>query len=113
MDGEWGYLVVWEFRVKAEMQSRFELAYSPAGVWAQLFKGGEGFVRTELSRDLRIGGRYLTLDFWTSREAYEEFRRRHAERYRAIDEECEALTESEREIGSFEPVTGQGRFPGT
>jgi hypothetical protein len=43
----------------------------------------------------------LTLDFWTSQKSYEDFRQRSAARYAAIDAECEALTESEVEIGRF------------
>jgi quinol monooxygenase YgiN len=47
-------------------------------------------------------GRYLTLDLWVSRAAYEKFRADHAAEYRAIDAQCEALTEHEAEVGRFE-----------
>lgn len=105
MEG-WGYLVIWEFRVRPGMESRFERVYGRDGVWAQLFKTGAGFVAMELSRDERIAGRYLTLDFWVSREGYEKFREQQAARYKEIDAECEAMTESEVELGRYTRVSG-------
>ncbi len=105
MDRDWQYLVIWEFRVRRGMEQLFEKHYGPAGTWAQLFQEGEGFVATELSRDLKEPGRYLTVDFWSSQEAYENFRDQHSARYQEIDAECEEMTESESEIGRFARVT--------
>lgn len=101
---DWGYLVVWEFRARHGAETRFEEVYGPRGPWARLFTRGEGFVGTELNRDLKDSGRYLTLDFWKSREAYEVFREKHAAEYAAIDRECEALTAQEKPLGAFERI---------
>jgi hypothetical protein len=101
---EWNFLIMWEFRVSAENAERFEQDYGPEGIWAQLFQRSSHFVRTELIRDKAQQGRYLTLDFWTSREAYDSFRLSHAAEYEEIDARCEALTDSETKLGSFEPV---------
>jgi heme-degrading monooxygenase HmoA len=98
----WKYLIGWEFRVKPGLTAQFESLYGPKGVWAELFARSEGYVATELTRDHAEPGRYITLDFWTSREAYEEFRRQHLDEYQAIDSRCEELTESEVELGCFE-----------
>ncbi|MBF8249241.1 MAG: hypothetical protein HW374_2041, partial [Bacteroidetes bacterium] len=46
-------------------------------------------------------GEYLTVDEWTSKEAYDEFKRAHEREYQELDENFEALTESEVHIGSF------------
>jgi len=81
---------------------RFEEAYGPEGVWAQLFRQVDGFVGTELSRDEKDRRRFLTMDFWVSKQAYDAFRALHQAEYEKIDVECEGLTESEREIGRFE-----------
>ena len=102
MDRDWKYLVIWEFHVRRGMEAAFEKSYGPEGNWAQLFRKGEGFVATELSHDVKEPGRYLTLDFWSSQEAYESFREQHAARYQEIDAECEAMTEKEKKIGEFE-----------
>jgi heme-degrading monooxygenase HmoA len=98
----WGFVTVWEFRPKPGAERRFEEAYGPQGVWANFFAPGEGFVAMELNRDLKDPRRYLTLDFWTSKAAYDRFRETHAEQYRTIDAQCEDLTAEEKLIGYFE-----------
>ena len=102
---QWRYLIIWEFRVRAGMEERFEEAYGPQGDWAQFFTRGAGYVRTELNHDLKDSRRYTTLDFWVSRDAYDNFREQHASEYGALDQRFEELTESELEIGKFERVT--------
>lgn len=98
----WGYLIVWDFRVQAERQRHFEEIYGPDGAWVQLFRRGEGYLGSELVRDLEQTGRYLTMDFWKSRSAHERFRERFLAEYEAIDQQCEQLTEAEVKIGEFE-----------
>ena len=104
---QWRYLIIWEFRVRAGMEGRFEEAYGTQGDWAQFFTRGAGYVRTELNHDLKDGRRYLSLDFWVSREAYENFRRQHASEYAALDQQFEELTEKELEIGKFERIANR------
>ena len=98
----WGYLILWEFRPREGAEARFEKLYGPRGVWAKLFDQGEAFVSAELVRDSKDPNRYITLDRWTSREAYEDFRAACRQEYESIDLPCESLTDSEKEIGSFE-----------
>jgi heme-degrading monooxygenase HmoA len=69
-----GYTIIWEFHVKPEDAARFEQAYGPAGEWAQFFRTGTGYLGTTLNRDAEQPGRYLTLDFWESAGAYQQFR---------------------------------------
>ena len=57
---------------------------------------------TELLRDTADATRYLTLDRWESAAAFEAFKRQNAQPYAKLDAECEALTENERCLGSFE-----------
>lgn len=100
----WGYLIAWEFRPKPGAEKRFEEAYGPRGVWAVFFRQSEGFVGTELNRDLKDPGRYLTLDLWVSKAACDQFRADYQGAYAAMDAHCEALTEHEAELGRFERV---------
>ena len=100
--GKWGYLIAWEFRPKPGHESRFETVYGRDGIWAKFFMQGEGFIGTELNRDLKDRRRYLTLDLWVSKEAYDKFQAVHLAEYRAIDAQCEELTEQETELGRFE-----------
>ena len=101
---KWGYLVAWEFRSRQGAEKQFENAYGPTGVWATFFEQSEGFVATELNRDLNNPGRYLTLDLWESKAAYDRFRSDHRQEYDAIDAQCEELTEQETELGRFERI---------
>jgi len=102
--GRWQFLIIWQFRVRAGMEADFEATYGPAGDWARFFSEDKAYVATELVRDAAQARHYLTLDFWASRAAYENFRATHAAEYRALDEKCEQLTEDEAEIGCFEHV---------
>ena len=90
--------------MRSGKEQMFEQIYGPEGDWAQFFRQGNGYCGTELSRDLDQPRRYVTLDFWESREAYENFKTQHADEYKAIDQKCESLTEKEQEIWKFERV---------
>jgi quinol monooxygenase YgiN len=95
------FVVIWEFDPHPAARAEFERAYSPGGVWALLFGRSPDYVGTELLRDLGADGRYLTIDRWTSREAYERFRAEYAAEYRATDQRCEGLTRREALVGAF------------
>src|SRR5215470_4654741 len=96
------FVVLWEFEVKPGREERFERVYGADGEWVRLFRSDANYQGTRLLRDASRDGIYLTIDTWRSREAYERFREAAAERYAAIDAECQGLTKSERHIGSFE-----------
>ena len=100
------FAVIWEFRVRSGMEEAFEAAYGPEGDWVRLFRKSPEYVRTELIRDVKDRGRYLTIDVWRSGAAYESFRESNREEYKKIDAVCEAMTEVEREIGRFAGVGG-------
>jgi quinol monooxygenase YgiN len=96
------YVLVWEFRVDEARRAPFEAAYGGDGDWARLFRRGEGYLRTELLRDAADPLRFLTIDCWTSRPAYEAFRAAHAADYAALDRRCANLTRSETALGGFD-----------
>ena len=102
----WDFVAVWEFWVRPGAEAEFEKAYGLDGAWVRLFSGDPAYGGTKLVRDLGEPRHYLTLDSWASAAAYEEFRRLHAEEYRAIDKGCEGLTEREAKIGEFEVASG-------
>ena len=96
------FLALWEFEVKPGCEERFEKAYGPAGDWARLFRSDSNYRETRLLRDSLRTAIYLTLDFWNSREAYEQFMAAHKEEYKALDAGGEELTSKERRIGWYE-----------
>lgn len=99
------YVLLWEFLVRAECKAEFEAIYGPQGEWARLFRHSHGYQHTILLHDSNAGSRYITLDFWTSREAYDQFQREHQAEYQALDERCADLTAKEAMLGEFEVVS--------
>jgi heme-degrading monooxygenase HmoA len=95
---------MWEFIVSPEHAGVFERTYGPSGDWAQLFRRAAGYLRTELHRDRSQPHRFITIDYWESKESWEAFRTRFAEEFEALDRRCAAWTTHEAQIGRFEPV---------
>jgi heme-degrading monooxygenase HmoA len=92
---------VFAYTVDAEAAPAFEAAYGPDGDWARFFRGGEGYLGTELWRD---GSRYLLVDRWRSAADYEAFLAGHADEYRRRSDAASALYREERVVGRFEAV---------
>lgn len=91
------FVTVWRFTTNDP--ATFEHHYGPDGTWAQLFRRSGDYRRTDL---LKSSDAYLTLDWWTSLDAYNAFRERYAEEYAAVDTACEAVTTFEEKLGEFE-----------
>jgi heme-degrading monooxygenase HmoA len=98
------YVYVWRFLVRPGSEVAFEAAYGPGGDWIRLFREADGYLGSQLLRDQADPRRYVTIDRWSSREAWEAFRAARAAEWEAIDRRGEALTELEEEIGRFEDV---------
>ncbi|HXS75010.1 MAG TPA: antibiotic biosynthesis monooxygenase [Terracidiphilus sp.] len=99
----WGcmFVVVWQFEIAEEKVAAFETAYGPEGNWAQLFRKSPEYLGTELLRDAYVAGSYLTIDRWSSEEAFREFRKDHDAAYEQLDRACDALTEKETRVGAY------------
>jgi heme-degrading monooxygenase HmoA len=95
------FLVLWQFDIAEEQAVPFEAAYGPSGAWAKLFRASAEYLGTELLRDAYVPGRYVTIDRWSSEEAFRAFRAGHDAEYEALDRECDVLTASESRIGAF------------
>ena len=95
------YVYVWAFQVKPDCQGQFEKTYGPTGEWVRLFQKATGYLRTELLRDRSTPGRYLTIDYWESEVSHRQFRQEFDGNFRALDKQCEDLTESEELVGHF------------
>jgi heme-degrading monooxygenase HmoA len=104
------FLVLWEFEVKPGYEARYESVYGPRGAWARLFEQDSAYLGTHLFRDTNRPRIYLTLDQWSSRGAYEEFRQRHAAEYSSLDAQGEMLTQNERHLASVDADSSAGRF---
>ena len=82
----------------------FEQVYGPEGEWAAFFRTGRGYVGTELLRDVEVPARYLVVDRWESREAYNAFVEANREEYMRRVDETAFLYEQELRLGTFEGV---------
>lgn len=95
------FTTVWEYEVPEAKRAEFERIYSAEGEWVRLFRRAPGFRETVLLRNVSAPSVYVSLDRWTSRAAYEEFRIVHAAAYAALDESTAGLTLAERHLGTF------------
>ena len=95
------FVVVWQFDIEEEKASAFVDAYGQAGSWALLFRRSPEYLGTELLRDAYVPGRFLTIDRWSSGEAFRAFRAQHDADYELLDRACDALTSTETRIGAF------------
>lgn len=93
--------IVWVFHAAPERLREFVDTYGPEGGWVGLFREGAGYHDTELFRSQAEPSRFLTIDRWDSRRAYEEFRRERRSDYARLDAACEALTVREEFLGAF------------
>ena len=106
------FIVAWAFEVTPDRRRDFEQAYGPTGEWVRLFRSGDGYIKTELHHDPDNSGRYITLDFWHTRDQYEAFREQSKSAYQEIDAKCERLTTDEQLLGDFADLTSlQAAFP--
>jgi heme-degrading monooxygenase HmoA len=95
------FVVVWQFEIAEDKIAAFEAAYGADGSWAKLFSSSPDYRGTELLRDAYVPGSYLTVDRWTSEDAFRAFRKEHDADYETVDRSCDALTSKETRIGAY------------
>lgn len=95
------YVILWEFQPAPGRETEFERAYGSEGDWARFFKQDPEYRGTDLFRDTRDQRRFITVDRWTSREAFDAFAKREATGYRELDEQLAPLSGTETRIGGF------------
>jgi len=99
------YRIVWEYDTHAGQAEQFESVYGPEGRWAQFFRKSPDYVVTDLYRCTTKANRFVTVDCWRNRAAYEAFRKEHGEEFANLDEWCRLLVDRERTLG----VTDDGK----
>jgi heme-degrading monooxygenase HmoA len=92
------------FVYEARDPEEFERVYGPDSEWTAFFRGGDGYLGTELLRDVETPGRYLAIDRWETREAYQAFVDAHRNEYMRRLDETVFHYRQELRIGSFENV---------
>jgi heme-degrading monooxygenase HmoA len=82
----------------------FVRVFGPEGDWAAFFRGARRYVGTELLHDVEEPGRYLVIDRWETREAYNAFVEAHRDEYMRRVDETRFLFRQELRVGTFESV---------
>ena len=95
------YSYIWEYTIDPTREAEFLTAYGPDGDWVELFREHAGYIKTELHRDRANPNRFITIDYWESRESWEAFRTAAGAAFEALDKRCEEYTTEEHEIGTF------------
>jgi len=95
------FAVIWEYEVREGCEVAFEALYGGDGEWIALFREYGGYVGTELLRDAGQPRRFVTIDRWSSADAYTAFLTTAKLRYEQIDARGNALTVAERHIGAY------------
>jgi len=95
------FVVVWQFEIAEEKIAEFEAAYGPEGAWTRLFRLSSDYKGTELLRDAFVSGNYLTIDRWSTEQAFRAFRKQHDAEYETLDRACDDLTSRESRIGTY------------
>jgi heme-degrading monooxygenase HmoA len=96
------------FAYETDDPAAFEEAYGTNGPWASFFKSGDGYVGTELLRDVEQAGRYVVVDRWESGEQYNRFVEEHRDEYMRRVDETAYLYRQELRLGTFENVWTDG-----
>ncbi|MHA2105650.1 MAG: antibiotic biosynthesis monooxygenase family protein [Candidatus Hodarchaeales archaeon] len=95
------YVYIWEYKVKSEFINKFEEAYNSQGLWVSLFKKANGYLETQFFKDKSDPSRYVTVDYWSSHEAHQLFRKDFEMQFEELDNQCEQYTKEEKKIGDF------------
>jgi heme-degrading monooxygenase HmoA len=92
------------FRYDVRDPEAFEEVYGPNGEWARFFRQGQGFIGTELLRDVEEDDRYVVIDRWESADAYNAFLGDHQEEYLTRSDDSRLYYMQELRLGTFENV---------
>jgi heme-degrading monooxygenase HmoA len=94
------FVRVWEYEVVAGREDEFARVYASDGPWARLFARSEGFLGTELFKSVTTAGTFVTVDRFTTADAFRWVLEQHRSSYAELDRAAAALTHSEQEIAT-------------
>ncbi len=92
------YQVIWEYKAKPKTVSKFEEFYGPKGERVKLFSQSKSYQGTELLLDDEGDLSYITIDFWDSEEAYDDFMKANKEKYDLLDQKGNVFVKSKKRV---------------
>ena len=99
------FVYIWEFIVKKEFFNDFKKSYGPNGIWVNFFNKSENYLKTELLIDKKNNLKFVTIDYWKSKEKYLDFIFKNKIEYDKIDQDCNNYTLEELKIGEFDIIS--------
>jgi heme-degrading monooxygenase HmoA len=97
-------MYIWEFLAAPGKAEDFARVYGPEGDWVRLFRRAPGYIKSELHRDAANPRRFITIDYWESEAAWNEFKVEYTADYEDLDVKCEEFTVRESQLGRFTRV---------
>jgi quinol monooxygenase YgiN len=98
---EKAFTYIWEYTVQTDHKAAFLKLYGPNGGWVNFFNRAEGYLGTDLHEDIDNSERFITIDFWASKEIRDNYRKQFVEEFNALDEAGELVTIKETPLGEF------------
>ena len=98
------FVRVWRYQVSTERADEFAVAYGSDGPWTELFARAEGYLGTELYRDVRgdaaddAATGWITVDRWATQHDWDGFLANWRADYDALDLELEGIADVETEL---------------
>lgn len=92
---------IWEYIVYEEYTGAFKKSYKNDGDWCKLFAKAEGYIKTVFCEDINNPKRFVTIDYWESKELLFKFKADFEDEYESIDSKCEEYIEIEVFVGDF------------
>lgn len=99
------YVYIWEYIIKSNYLEEFKSFYNPIGIWSEFFRTSPNYLKTELLVDCKDEFKFTTIDYWISKECFDEFMHGNKNRYQDIDNKCNKFTIEERKIGEYHIVS--------
>ena len=96
------FVYIWEFIIKEDKRKEFLQYYKPGGEWCNLFKKSDSYIKSELLNDKENSRRFISIDYWKSKELFDLYNKKYSKEYDMIDKVCTNFTNSEKFIGYFE-----------
>ncbi len=93
---------MWEYIISVKKREAFLKLYGIEGDWVNFFNKAEGYLGTDLHQDIDNKERFISVDFWKSKEARDNYCKEFASDFDALDRAGELVTDKEKSLGEFD-----------
>ena len=95
------FTYMWEYEVLSINREAFLNLYGQEGEWVNFFNKAEGYLGTDLHEDIDNEERFISIDFWVSKDSRDNYRKQFVEEFNALDDAGELVTNKETPLGEF------------